>query len=79
MVPLGDMAQVEACFGPFRHFANLDHKIGALFASNVPQARKSFWTHPMELLGDVGHVNLASFHLETVFVLVQDRCTVCSV
>jgi hypothetical protein len=24
--------------------------------SNVPQARKSFWTHTMELLGDVGHV-----------------------
>jgi hypothetical protein len=28
----------------------------ARFASNVPQALKSFWTHPMELLGDVGHV-----------------------
>jgi hypothetical protein len=23
---------------------------------NVPSARESFWTHPMELLGDVGHV-----------------------
>ena len=23
---------------------------------NVPEAQKSFWTHPMELLGDVGHV-----------------------
>jgi hypothetical protein len=23
---------------------------------NAPQAHKSFWTHPMELLGDVGHV-----------------------
>jgi hypothetical protein len=23
---------------------------------NVPQPQKSFWTHPMELLGDVGHV-----------------------
>jgi hypothetical protein len=23
---------------------------------NVPQAQKSFWMHPMELLGDVGHV-----------------------
>ena len=29
----------------------------------------------MELLGDVGHVNLASFRLEIVLVLVQDRCT----
>jgi hypothetical protein len=26
------------------------------FASNVPQAQKSFWTHPMELQGDGGHV-----------------------
>jgi hypothetical protein len=23
---------------------------------NVPHAQKSFWTHPMELQGDVGHV-----------------------
>ena len=23
---------------------------------NVPLAQKSFWTHPTELLGDVGHV-----------------------
>jgi hypothetical protein len=28
----------------------------ARFASNVPQAQKSFWTHLMELLGDVGHM-----------------------
>ena len=32
------------------------YKKGARFASNVPLDRKSFWTHPMELLGDVGHV-----------------------
>ena len=31
-------------------------KIGARFAPNVPQARKSFWMQPMELLGEVGHV-----------------------
>ena len=24
MVPLGDEAQVESCFGPFRHSVNLD-------------------------------------------------------
>ena len=28
-------------------------KIGARFALNIPQARKSFWTHPIELLGAV--------------------------
>ena len=26
--------------------------IGARFAPNVPSAQKSFWTHPMVLLGD---------------------------
>ena len=29
------------------------HKIGARFASNVLLDQKSFWTDPMELLGDV--------------------------
>ena len=31
--------------------------------------------HPMELLGDVGHVESRSVHLEEL-VLVLDRCTV---
>jgi hypothetical protein len=31
--------------------------IGAQFAPKLPKAwKKSFWTHMMELLGDVGHV-----------------------
>jgi hypothetical protein len=29
---------------------------GARFAPNIPWAQKSFWTHQMELLNDVGHV-----------------------
>jgi hypothetical protein len=29
--------------------------IGARFALNISQALISLWTHPMELLGDVGH------------------------
>ena len=32
----------------------------------------------MELLGDVGHVESRFFGLETVLVLVQDRCTLCA-
>ena len=32
----------------------------------------------MELLGDVGHVEPRSVHLEMVLLLVQDRCTVCA-
>jgi hypothetical protein len=62
------------------------------------KAWTSFWTQPMELLGEwvmwnlasshFRHTrwkslvmwvmwNLASIHLETVLVLVQNRCTVC--
>ena len=32
----------------------------------------------MELLSDVGHVESHLVCLEMVFVLVQDRCTVCA-
>ena len=32
----------------------------------------------MELLGDMGHVESRSVRLEMVFVLVQERCTVCA-
>jgi hypothetical protein len=31
-------------------------QIGTRFALNIPQAQKPFWTHPMELLCDMGHV-----------------------
>jgi hypothetical protein len=46
-------------------------KIGARFASNVLQAQKSFWMHPMELLGDVGHV-------ESHFGPFGDNVSVCA-
>ena len=32
----------------------------------------------MELLGDMGHVESRAVRLEMVFVLVQERCTVCA-
>ena len=34
--------------------------------------------HPMVLLGDVGHVESCSVHLEMVLVLMEDRCMVCA-
>jgi hypothetical protein len=43
---------------------------------NVPWAQKSFWTHLMELLGDVGHVESYFGPFGDKLVLVQDRCTV---
>ena len=32
----------------------------------------------MELLGDLGHVESCSVHLEMVLVLVQDWCSICT-
>ena len=55
MVLLGEEAEVDAYFGLFGDSTNLT-QIGACFAPNVTLAQKSFWTHPMELLCDVGHV-----------------------
>jgi hypothetical protein len=52
MVLLGDEDQVDAHFGLFG-----DCEIGARFASNVPLARKSFWTRSMVLLGDEAQVD----------------------
>ena len=31
--------------------------IGAQFAPNIPLAQKSFWTHPIEVLGDESQVD----------------------
>jgi hypothetical protein len=50
----------------------------AQFASNVPQAQKSFWTHPMELLCDMGHRESRFGPFGMVLVSVQDRCMVCA-
>jgi len=53
-------------------------QIGARFVPNVPLAQKSFWMHPMELLGEWVMSNLVSIRLDTLLVSVQDRCTVCA-
>ena len=56
MVLLGDEAQVDARFWSVcRYYKSLPN-IGAQFAPNIPQAQKMVWTHLMELLGDVGHM-----------------------
>jgi hypothetical protein len=57
-------------------------KIVARFASNVSQAQKSFWTHTMELLGDLGHVESRfgpfgdSANLDARYVHVLHECTI---
>jgi hypothetical protein len=56
MVLQGDEAQLDARFGPFGDSADLDARLVHGFALNIIQAQKSFWTHQMEHLGDLGHV-----------------------
>jgi hypothetical protein len=60
---------VDARFGPFGDSANLDARLGHGFALNIPQAQKSFWTHQIEHLGDVCHV-------ESHFGLFRDSVSI---
>jgi hypothetical protein len=39
---------------------------------------ESFWMHPVELLGDVGHVESRFGPFEIVLVSVQDKSIVCT-
>jgi hypothetical protein len=45
---------------------------------NVPQAQKLFWMHPIELLGDVGHVESRFGQSKMVLVSMQERCMACA-
>jgi hypothetical protein len=67
---------VDALFGPFGDSDNLDaryvHDLCQMYHS-----LKSFWTHPMELLDDVAHVESYFGQLRDVLVSDQDGCIVC--
>ena len=55
---LDDVGHVESHFFRFGDSVS----VGEQFAPNVPLAQKSFWTHPMVLLGDEPQVE-AQFSL----------------
>jgi hypothetical protein len=55
-VLLCDEVQVKARFGPFEDSANLDARQVHGLHQTYHRLRKSFYTHQMEHLGDVGHV-----------------------
>ena len=56
MLLLGDVGQVEACFGLFGDSFNLDARLVHGLHRKVPREWKSFWAHLMVLLGDVSDV-----------------------
>ena len=53
---LCDVGHVESHFRPFGDSVSVGCQIGSWFVPNVPLAQKSFWTHPMVLLGDEAQV-----------------------
>ena len=68
MVPLGDEAQVEACFVHLERVLMLSHDRCTVCVERAIGS-KIIWTHPMELLGDMGHV-------ESHFFLFGDSISV---
>ena len=44
---------------------------------NAPYSKKPFWTHLVVLLGEEPQVQVVSFYLEIVLILMQDSCMVC--
>jgi hypothetical protein len=56
MVVLGDEAQVDACFGLFGDSANIDARLLHSLRQTYHRVRNRFWTHPMDLLCDIGQV-----------------------
>jgi hypothetical protein len=75
---LDDEAQVDACFCPFGDSANLDARLVHGYALNIPHAQKLFWTHPIEHLGDVGHVESHFGPFRDSVSIGVNRCTVCA-
>jgi hypothetical protein len=55
MVLLCDVSQAEAHFGPFETVL-ISTQDRCMVCADVPYAWKSFWTHPIKLLDDVGKV-----------------------
>ena len=48
-------AQVDACF-VYLEIELMFTQDRCPVCAEIPQVQKSFWTHPIELLGDLGHV-----------------------
>jgi hypothetical protein len=78
MVLLGDEAQVEAHFCPFEDSANLNARWVYCLHRTYHRPRNcsgcTLWNFKITWVMS----NLFSFRLETGFVSVQDRCTVCA-
>ena len=70
---LGDTGHVESRFGALGDGVSVGARQVHGLRQTYHRLRKSFWMHPMVLLGDGVMWNLVSVCLETVLVSVQDR------
>ena len=67
MEPLGDLGLVESRFFPFGDSVSVGARLVHGFRETYHRLRNQFWTHLMELLGDVGH-------MESLFFSVWRQC-----
>jgi hypothetical protein len=74
MVLLGDESQVDACFGMFEDSANLDARQLHGLRRTYHRLRKSFCTHPMDLLSDISHLESHLYPFRDSGSV--DRCTI---
>ena len=57
---LGDTGHVESRFGPFGDSVNIGARQVQGLRQTYHRLRKSFWMHPMVLLGDKAQVEASS-------------------
>ena len=76
MVLLSDEAQVEYLVLVHLDIVLILQQDRCTVCAEHTIGSKNIWTHPMELLSDVGHVESCFGPLETVLVLMQVWCTV---
>ena len=75
---LGDEGHVESCFGPFGDSANLEARLVHRLRRTYLRLENCFGRTRWNSMVMWVMWNLTSFSLETVLVLVQDRCTLCA-
>ena len=76
MVLLSGEAQAEARLGLFGDSDNLDARWAHGLCRTYHRLKKSFWTHPMVLLGEEARMEAHFWRLEMTLILTRDGCTV---
>jgi hypothetical protein len=75
MEHLGDVGHVESCSGPFGDSVSIGARLVQGLRQTYHRLGKSFWIHPMILLGDVAQVEAHFLPFRDSDNLDVDRCT----